>query len=264
MIAGGVFTLEQLLPVPLGCCDDAAALAPEATLGVVFSRGPAIALKDVQDLCTAVSSEGRGMVGVSSYLSPNTVLLIGQGDTLDHVEKAIDGFLPPKTMLRRKSHKLPPLHTPLVWQRSIPNRAAVALYKIGGGLKPPSPKVVSCVTGSASYDALNARDTLIRWVDQPQLLWDAISETLVGDVDLVIHSGPAPNLIPATFERLSNNVTKQLGNRYLQMIGRGVGSSMNRHAWLTRLLPSKAALLRAPHVQHVILEDWLLEQPLDS
>ncbi len=264
MISGGVFTLEELLPVPLGCCDDAASLALGTTLGILFSRGPAIPLKDVQDLCTTVSSEGRGMVGVSSYISPNTVLVIGQGDTLDRLEKAMIGFLPPKTMLRRKTHKLPPLHTPLVWQRNLPNRAAVALYNIGGGHKAPSPRVISCVTGSASYNALNARDTLIRWVDQPQLLWDVIGETLVGDVDLLVHVGPAPNLIPATFDRLSNNVTKQLGNRYLQMIGRGVGSSINRHAWLSRLLPSRASLLRAPHLHHVVLEDWLLEQPLDS
>lgn len=263
MVAGGVFTLEQLLPVPVGCADDCAALAVDTTLGVLFSRGPALPLRVVQDLCTSVSSEGRGMVGVSSYLSPNTVLLIGQGDTLDRVEHAMPGFLPGKTMLRRKPHKLPPLHTPLVWQRNVPNRAAVALYKVPGGLQAPTPKVVSCVTGSASYDALNARDTLIRWVDHPQLLWDAICETLQAGVDLVIHAGPAPNLIPATFERISNNVTKQLGNRYFQMIGRGVGSSMHRHAWLSRLLPSKAALLRAPHVRHVILEDWLLEQPVD-
>jgi [acyl-carrier-protein] S-malonyltransferase len=201
------------------------------------------------------------MVGASSYLSPNTVLVIGHGETLDRLERVMPGFLPEKTMLRRKPHRLPPLHTPLVWQRNIPNRAATALYRItGGGNRPPTPRVVSCVTGAASYDAHNARDTLIRWVDQPQLLWDVIYETLVSDVDLVVHAGPAPNLIPATFERLSNNVSKQLGNRYLQMLGRGVGSRINRHAWLSRVLPSKAALLRAPHVQHVILEDWLLEQ----
>src|SRR6185437_13492020 len=77
MIAGGVFTMEQLLPIPLTCADDCAELAVDTTLGIIFSRGPAILLKDVQDLCTAVSSEGRGMVGVSSYLSPNTVLVIG-------------------------------------------------------------------------------------------------------------------------------------------------------------------------------------------
>jgi [acyl-carrier-protein] S-malonyltransferase len=261
MVAGGVFTLEQLLPVPLGCCDDCAELAAESTLGVLFSRGPALSLHEVQEMCTAISSEGRGMVGPSAYLSPNTALVIGQGDTLDRLEQAIPRFLPQKVMLRRKPHKLPPLHTPLVWQRNIPNRAAVALYKITGGeLKPPTPRVLSCVTGQASYDAYNARDTLIRWVDHPQLLWDVIYETLVSGADLVIHAGPAPNLIPATFERISNNVSKQLGNKYLQMLGRGVGSRMQRHAWLSRLLPTKAALLRAPHVEHVILEDWLLEQ----
>lgn len=261
MVVGGVFTMEQLLPVPLGCCDDAAELAVDATLGILFSRGPALVLHDVQELCTAVSSEGKGMVGASAYLSPNTVLVFGQGDTLDRLEPMIPHFLPEKVMLRRKPHKLPPLHTPLVWQRNIPNRAAVALYKItGGALEPPRPRVLSCVTGAATYDAYNARDTLIRWVDHPQLLWDAIYETLVSGSDLVIHAGPAPNLIPATFERISNNVSKQLGNKYLQMLGRGVGSRLHRHAWLSRLLPSKAALFRAPHVEHVILEDWLLEQ----
>ena len=260
VISGGMFTMEELLPVPLGCADDCADLAADTTLGVIFSRGPAIALKDVQDLCLQVSNEGRGMVGVSSYLSPNTILVIGQGATLDRLEQAIPGRLPAKTMLRRKSHKLPPLHTPLVWQRNIPNRAAVALYKIPGGRPAPKPKIVSCVTGTASYDPLNARDTLVRWVDQPQLLWDVIVETLVAGVDLLVHVGPAPNLIPATFERLGNNVGKQFGNRYMKMLGHGVGSQMGRYAWLSRLLPTKAALLRAPHVEHLILEDWLLDR----
>lgn len=262
VVIGGVFTMEELLPVPLACADDCAELAAETTLGVIFSRGPAIALKEVQDLCTEVSSEGKGMVGVSAYLAPNTLLVMGNGETLGLLEEAIPGRLPERTMLRRKPHKLPPLHTPLVWQKNIPNRAAVALYQIAGGRSAPRPKVVSCVTGSAHYDARNARDTLIRWVDHPQLLWDVISETLVSGVDLVVHAGPAPNLVPATFERLSNNINKQLGNRYLQMIGHEVGSRMNRYAWLARLLPTRAALLRAPHVRHVILEDWLLAQPL--
>jgi [acyl-carrier-protein] S-malonyltransferase len=253
--------MEQLLPVPLAFADDCAALAEETTLGVLFSRGAAtLELNDVQELCMSVSSEGHGMVGASSYLSPNTVLVIGQGKALDRLEEVMPAFLPDKVMLRRKSHKLPPLHTPLVWQKCVPNRAAVSLYQIVGGMRPPSPQIVSCVTGAASYDAINARDTLIRWVDHPQLLWDVIDETLHAGVDLLIHAGPAPNLIPATFERLSNNVSKQLGNRYFQMIGRGVGSSINRHGWLARILPSRAALLRAPHVRHVVLEDWLLEQ----
>ena len=65
------------------------------------SRGPAVLLKDVQDLCTEVSAEGNGMVGVSSYIAPNTILVIGQGDTLSRLEKALPKRLPGKTMLRR-------------------------------------------------------------------------------------------------------------------------------------------------------------------
>jgi [acyl-carrier-protein] S-malonyltransferase len=262
LVAGGMFTMEQLLPVPLMCAGDCAALSEGTTLGVLFSRGPALPLPQVQALCTDVSAEGQGMVGASAYLSPNTVLVIGQGDTLDRLEKAIPAHLPGPAMLRRKTHVLPPLHTPLVWQRCIPNRAATALYKIPGKLAMPSPRVVSCVTGAASYEPLNARDLLVRWVDHPQRLWDVLDETLRSGVDLVIHAGPGPNLIPATFERLSNNITRELGHRhrYIQAIGQGVGYRMNRHAWLARLLPSRAALLRVPHVRHVILEDWLLEQ----
>jgi [acyl-carrier-protein] S-malonyltransferase len=263
LVSGGMFTLEQLLPVPLACAQDCAELAAETTLGIIFSRGPALSLKDVQALCTSVSNEGRGMVGVSTYLSPNTVLVMGQGNTLDRLESTLPEFFPDKVLLRRKPQKLPPLHTPLVWQRCIPNRAAVAIYKIGGVLKLPSPPIVSCVTGKASYDPLNARDTLIQWVDHPQLLWDVLYETLVEGVNLVIHAGPAPNLVPSTFERISNNVTKQFGNRYIGMIGREFGSRMHRHAWLSRILPSRAALLRAPHVEHVVLEDWLLDQTVN-
>jgi hypothetical protein len=35
-----------------------------------------------------------------------------------------------------------------------------------------------------------------------------------------------------------------------------------RRPWLTALLPSRTALLRAPTVEHIILEDWLLAQPV--
>jgi [acyl-carrier-protein] S-malonyltransferase len=51
-----------------------------------------------------------------------------------------------------------------------------------------------------------------------------------------------------------------MGRKYLQVLGRSVFSSVNRHAWLAHLLPSQAALLRAPFLEHVVLEDWLLEQ----
>jgi hypothetical protein len=36
-------------------------------------------------------------------------------------------------------------------------------------------------------------------------------------------------------------------------------SGMVGRPWLKALLPARTALLRAPLLQHVILEDWLLE-----
>ena len=262
MLFSGVYAMDQLLPVPLGLAPDCAELAADTSLGVLFTRGPVLLPADVQRLCTAVSSEGKGLVGPSAYLSPNTALLLGRGRTMDRVEALMREFLPDKVMLRRNPNHWPPLHTPLVWQRNIPNRAAMGLYQIEGGHRPPSPPVLSCITGAASYDATNSRDLLIRWTDGPQLLWDVIYETLAAGVGLVVHVGPAPNLVPATFARLSNNVSKQLGQTYLHRLGRGVVAGLNRHSWLAPLLPSKAALLRAPFLDHVILEDWLLAQPL--
>jgi [acyl-carrier-protein] S-malonyltransferase len=202
------------------------------------------------------------MIGPSAYLSPNTALLLGQGDTLDRFERVMRDHLPEKVMLRRNPNKWPPLHTPIVRQRNIPNRAAVALYKIEGGRDEPSPAVYSCVTGAASYDGLNTREILTDWTDRPQRLWDVIDHTLSAGVETVIHVGPVPNLIPATFQRLGNNVSKQLKGKYLQLLGRGVVHGMNRHAWLAHLLPHTTALLRAPVLEHIILEDWLLERPV--
>ena len=36
-------------------------------------------------------------------------------------------------------------------------------------------------------------------------------------------------------------------------------SAVIRRPWLQSLLPRRVALLRAPLMKHVILEDWLLE-----
>lgn len=260
LVLGGVYRLDQILPVPLHLAEDCARLAADTSMGVLFTRGPELDHGDVERLCEAVRSEGQGLIGPSAYLSPNTALILGQGDTLSLLERMVPEFLPEKTMLRRKEHRWPPLHSPLVWAANIPNRTAMALYKIGGGRVKPSPTVISCVTGAASYDDLNSRETLIRWTDQPQQLWDVIDATLGNGAETVIHVGPHPNLIPSTFQRLSNNVRKQTGQNPLQRFGRGMMASMSRYAWLAHLLPSRATLLRAPLIEHIVLEDWLLEQ----
>jgi [acyl-carrier-protein] S-malonyltransferase len=267
LVWSGVFELEQLLPVPLALAPDCAELANDLTMGVLFTRGPALPMDEVERLCRGISSEGRGLIGPSAFLSPNTALILGQGDTIDRLDAA-KGSLPihkaQKVSLRRNPNKWPPLHSPLVWQRHIPDRTAMALYKIGGGRTKPTPTLLSCVTGSASYDVENTRELLTDWTDHPQRLWDVIDRTLAMGVETVVHVGPRPNLIPATFTRLGNNVKAHLGNKYMQMIGRGVASGLGRHSWLNRVLPSSTTLLRAPFLNHVILEDWLLEQPLPS
>lgn len=260
IVVGGTLRLEQILPVPLSLAEDCASLARDTTMGVLFTRRDPLEPEAVERLCEKVRGEGEGLIGPSAYLSPNTALVLGQGRTLDLLERSMGEFLPEKTMLRRKEHRWPPLHSPLVWAHNIPNRAAMAMYRIGGALPPPEPPVVSCVTGGASYDGHNCRETLIHWTDRPQKLWDVIDNTLSAGVETVIHIGPSPNLIPATFSRLSNNIAKQLGHGTLHALGRGMVASMNRHTWLAHILPSRAALLRAPFLTHVMLEDWLLEQ----
>jgi len=265
LIFGGVFAVDQLLPVPLALATDCAELAADLTMGVLFTRGPALPMAAVERLCRVISGEGRGLIGPSAFLSPNSALILGQGDTIDRLD-AMKAELPmvpkgAKVVLRRNANRWPPLHSPLVWQRSIPNRAAMALHRVGGGRARPSPPILSCVTGEQSYDIGETREVLTDWTDHPQRLWDVIDRTLALGVETVIHVGPRPNLIPATFARLASNVSRHLGNRYLHTIGRGVVAGLNRNAWLGRLLPSRTALLRAPFLHHVILEDWLLDQP---
>jgi [acyl-carrier-protein] S-malonyltransferase len=110
------------------------------------------------------------------------------------------------------------------------------------------------VTGTFAYEGHNVREILHRWVDHPQLLWDVVFEILSLGLETVIHVGPKPNIIPATFRRLSENVELQTrGKLHMRALGR-----MARTSWLSAMLPQKAALLRAPFVKQIVLEDWLL------
>ena len=264
LIASNVYTMRDILTAPLTLAGECAELAHNTTMGILFSRGPALDFNAVQHLCVDINSEGRGVIGISTYLSPNTVLLLGQFDTLDRFRKRMHDVLPEKAHLRKNDHSWPPLHTPLLWEKSIPNRAAVIQHTMVGGFTTPEPPIISCVTGKISYNNHNSRELLNQWIDHPQKLWDVVYETLSIGVDVVIHVGPEPNLIPATFKRLSDNVTAQLKGRSLNSVGLRAMSGIIRRPWLSKLLSSRAALLRAPFVQHVILEDWLLEQTLPS
>ena len=97
-------------------------------------------------------------------------------------------------------------------------------------------------------------------MDHPQRLWDQVVGALAAGVRAVVHVGPAPNLIPATFRRLAEDVRGQLDGHSPGSLGRRVVSRIAHRPWLAQLLPAGATLLRAPALRHIILEDWLLEQ----
>src|SRR5439155_25265329 len=239
VIASGVLDLVPALGVVLPLADDCVELAREATLGVLFTRSRELALDDVRRLCLEVNQEGRGVVGISAQLAPNTLLVIGQNDTLDRLMARAKEALNVHVHLRKNDFHWPPVHTPIVWQKQISNRAAERMHTLPLNHVEPRPRVFSLVTGSYGYTSINARELLCQWIDHPQRLWDGVYETLASGVTTVLHVGPAPNIIPATFERLSANVVSQMQeSRSLRALSAAV-----RRLWLRRLLPHRAALL---------------------
>ncbi|HTQ39026.1 MAG TPA: hypothetical protein VMJ32_08355 [Pirellulales bacterium] len=260
LVAGGVMDLASALHVPLLMAADCVDLARNVTLGVLFSRGPALDANAVYKLCLRINTAGKGVIGISAYLSPNSLLLMGQQDTIDRFADLMREWLPQRLFLRKNDSRWPPMHTPITWQRNIPNRSAVMMQTLPGGFRGPTPAVLSLVTGKLSYNDYNAREMLARWVDHPQRLWDAITETLSMGIDTIVHVGPEPNLVPATFKRLADNVETQLGAKSWESVGLRAVSRAVRRPWLAKILPTRSSLLRAPFVRQVNLEDWLLEQ----
>jgi [acyl-carrier-protein] S-malonyltransferase len=257
--AGGVFALREVLKLPLTMADDCVALAEDVTMGVLFSRGPLLDLETVARLCLTINAEGEGVIGVSSHLAPNTVLLLGQGTTIDRFNQRMHDLFPARVYLRKNKDRWPPMHTPLVWERNINTRCGIMMHTLPGGMQKPEPPVFSLVTGKMDYNHANSRWIIYRWIDQPQRLWDAVYETLAAGIKTVIHVGPDPNLIPATYQRLSDNVSAQLTGYSPSSLGLRAMSAAAARPWLTAILPSRMALLRAPLVEHIILEDWLIE-----
>lgn len=255
----GIFAPDHMIRIPLAMAADSVDLAHDVTMGVLFSRGPSIAYSQVERLCEDITCEGQGTIGVSSILSPNTYLVLGQRATVERFRALMKHRLPQRAQLRTNEHRWPPLHTPIARQRNIPDRAAVMMETLPGGYGGLSTQVFSLVTGSMSYKKASARAILRQWVDHPQRLWDAVDYCLAEGVETVIHVGPEPNVILATFNRLSENVRQETEGKSFTSMGLRAVSGIARHPWLTGLLPARTNLLRAPYVKQVVLEDWLLE-----
>jgi [acyl-carrier-protein] S-malonyltransferase len=256
---GKTFSVDDMIRLPLAMAADSVKLAGDITMGVLFSRGPLISEVDVERLCLQITSEGKGTLGISAILSPNTYLLIGQQNTVQRFKRIMHGLLPNPAHLRVNNNRWPPLHTPIVRQKNIADRASVMMETLRSGFSPPVPRVLSLVTGEMSYDDHSARDILRKWIDHPQRLWDVVCEILAQGVETVVHIGPEPNVIPATFSRLSDNVLQQTAGSSLGSLGVRAVSGLARRPWLAALLPEQATLLRAPYIKHVVLEDWLID-----
>ncbi len=258
--AGGVLTMADALRIPLLMSKDAADLANDATLCVLFSRSDKlIPRKNVFQLCAKINAEGKGVIGVSTFLAPNSMLLIGQADTVQRLKARTGELTSERVTVRLNDDKWPPMHTPIVWQRNITNRSQLLMHTIQGGFTEPSPPLFSLVTGDFSYDDVNMRDIVGDWTDHPQLLWEAVDTTLARGVETIIHVGPQPNIIPATFSRLAANVTLMTKDRlHMQTL-----SWVVHHGWLSALLPKRTNLMRAPNIAQVKLEDWLLGQEFE-
>lgn len=260
VVASNLFDIESVLKLILPLARDAAELALDVEMGVVFCRGRELDYAAVQKHCMEITNEGNGTIGISSYLAPNTVLLLGQGDTIDYFKRTIKNIPPHRVHLKKNDHRWPPLHTAIVRQKNMSDRGAVALETLPGGFSMPNPPILSCVTGEISYTEVNAREILIDWIDQPQQLWLAIEKVLQMGVERIVHVGPEPNIIPATLNRLSIDVSSQLGKKSLSGMGmRAVSRITRNRGWLRNLVAKNAALLRAPFIEQINLEDWLLD-----
>jgi [acyl-carrier-protein] S-malonyltransferase len=258
LVFGKVFSAEQMLDVLVPLARDCAELADETRLGILLNRHSKLNPGRVEMACRTIRGEGRGLIGPTAYLSPRMVLIAGEEEPLARFGEIMHDYLPGDTILRRKQDRWTPLHSPLVWKSCLPNRIAVLLHRIRGPLRIPSPAVVSCVTGEASYDGLNARELLTSWSDHPQRLWDALKTTLGMGVRTIIHVGPASRLIATTFASLSDAVRSTWSGRLAcRIAGSGI-DGVQRAAGSARVLPAGLSLLRAPSLVHVILEDWLL------
>ncbi|MCP4192906.1 MAG: ACP S-malonyltransferase [Planctomycetaceae bacterium] len=255
LVAGGVYEMRDALRIPLAMAADCADLAKNVSMGVLFSRGESISVDRVDEVCLKLNAEGKGVLGVSAWLSPNSLLVMGTEDTVERLKQHLSEILPQRIYLRMNEHHWPPLHTPIVWERNITDRASVMLHTLPGGFSQPRPPVLSMVTGKESYHPFNSREIISSWIDHTQQLWDVVYELLSMGVELVVHVGPQPNILPATFDRLAANVEAQTrGSRRMRALSAVIG-----RPWLQNLLPRRAALLRAPLIVHVTLEDWLLE-----
>ena len=150
-----------------------------STMGVLFSRGPALDFDAVQRLCLEITAEGRGRDRhLGATWRPTRCCCLGKATRSTASSSACPTRCGEQVHLRKN-------HAPLA---AVAHAAGVAaqhsriagrdlMQTMPGGFRRPDPPVLSLVTGKVSYNDFNSREILNRWIDHPQRLWDAIYET---------------------------------------------------------------------------------------
>ena len=168
LVCSGVYEVQHLLRPLLYLADDIVELARTVTMGVVFSR--ALPSTSTPFCDCAIESRPKGMAQSTcrANYAPNTVLLLGQGETVDRFKRLMPETLGKQVHLRKNDYKWPPLHTSIIWSNSIANRTAAIMQTIPGGLTAPVPPILSMVNGKVAYNDFNSRRMMDQWVDHPQ------------------------------------------------------------------------------------------------
>ena len=177
LVLGGVYEMEQLLPVPLSLATDCAELTADTTMGILSVHGGTLQIEDVEHLCASISRHGSWAdraVDVSLAVPGASPWPARHAERCSSTRCVIFFRRASRCGAGRTTGRR--LHTPIVWERNIPNRTAMAMHHTGGGDRKPTPTVVSCATGTASYDEWNSRAILADWTDHPQRLWDVDGE----------------------------------------------------------------------------------------
>ena len=213
LVATGVYSVEAVIAPILALADEAASLANDVTLGILFSRGPALDYDKIEQLCLQITNEGHGTIAISTFLSPDTCLLMGQGQTLERFQERMIGVLPEKSRLRKNRHRWPPIHTPIVRQKNISDRAAVLMEKVPGGFRRPSRRssrasrggpitttsiaARSCTAGSTSHRGCGTSSTR-RWPPE----WKRSCTSVPSRTSFPIRSNGSPSTSPTSWTRV--------------------------------------------------------------
>ena len=108
LVASGTYELEHALKIPLTLSSDGIDLAKDVTLGILFCRREELSLDKVNQLLLDINAKGEGVIGISTHLGPNSVLVMGSGNTIDELRGRLKEIAPKGVHLRCNEHRWPP------------------------------------------------------------------------------------------------------------------------------------------------------------